>query len=132
MRKRYHALILLVVFSSGCLRWQPVPMSPLEYAEQGHQERVRVVKRDGSRAVIESPRFGQDSIRVIAGTCTPVGDRMNKRYMCPTEAVAAMSDVESVEVQSFNRWTTGLVVAPVVAIVGLVLVFEGLWDGWTF
>ena len=105
------ALTLLVLHVSGCMTWQPSPLSPRRLIQEEEPHKVRVTLPDSTPLVVRNPLIEDDSIAVVSGQCRRLPGR-TVRYSCPTRALVALDDVAAIEVERRARGRTLLLFAP--------------------
>ena len=116
-RYRPVSVVLLLLHLGACTTWRPIALSPRQLIDERPQS-IRIW-RSGAPLVVSRPSIENDSIVVVEGTCRPIGLGRYRRYVCPTTAIAALGDVDVVEVRSVNRGRSLLLLIPIVAFFGV-------------
>ena len=96
-RTRRLAFILLL---NACYAWRPVQLTPTH--PLGENERVRVVRSDGSTLVLVAPRVVSDSL-------------VSERPGSAARLAIPMTDVRRTDTRRLNRGRTALLVIGVAA-----------------
>jgi hypothetical protein len=60
--RRLSALVLLALYSSGCMSWRSEPVSPAQLIAGQKPDVVRITRTDSSRVVIRSPSVQGDTL----------------------------------------------------------------------
>ena len=119
MRFRFLPIALLAFAAGGCTTWhRQVSPAPEVVARQHGRGSVRVLRRDGSVLVLQTPEVVGDSIVGVGGTP-------------PRRTGVALADVERIDRRGFSPAKTGGLVAGYFAIVTLIAIGAvlGAWAG---
>ena len=112
------ALLATLLLVEGCASWRVTPAVP-ESLARSRPATVRVLRRDGTRETVLSPRFTTDSI---------VGGGEPGR---PSRVAVAFSDVQVVEARHSDALKSGVAAVGVavgfVAMIGMIALAS--WDG---
>ena len=98
--------LVLALSTTACTSWTPAAVGPRQLIEESRPRVVRVTTADGSTRTLSAPRIAGNSI-VVQGECRRVGGR-NSRYLCPDERVAALDEVERIDVRRASVSRTAL------------------------
>jgi hypothetical protein len=131
-------IILLVVILplQGCASWGPTSVDPRQLIEEQRPSTIRVHSLSGDRRVADKPEIENDSIMTRSERCR-ASVAAGGRVVCESSrtAVAALSDIDFIEVEQFDAMRTagGVVLAPIglIALMFMVLVATcDESDGW--
>ncbi len=99
---RSFGLGLFLLAWTGCTTWSPSPAGIEDLLRDGSPSSVRLTTHDGLVVTARDPAIAGDSVTSTREGCNPV-TLASGREMCfegtETVAVAAIEDVQSVEVQ---------------------------------
>ena len=111
LRFRPVTLLMVVLFLSACMTWQPVTVSPQQFLEEEQPRQVRVTRTDSTQVIIWSPIAENDSIGELVAACQSAGGvRTCVRSVMP---VISIDDLSGLEVQR-TEW--GLTIAAILAL----------------
>ena len=91
-RRRIALAALIVVPLTGCVSWQPLPVSPGQEAEGGLPDWMRVTLHDGSRVEVNDPAIENDTLRADL-RCRPgqcVGGPLGLSVTVPLDEIQAL------------------------------------------
>lgn len=99
--------LALAAGATGCSYWTIPDVAPREFVDSQQPERIRVVRADGSRTLIDAPQVQGDS---LIGTIPDSG----QPGMPLDQAAISLTDVDHVEIfrRSFYR-TVALGAVPI-------------------
>ena len=118
-RKGWIVLSVLALHTSACMRWETQTVSPDQVISQKPAQ-VRITLAGGNRTIVAGPTIVGDSlIGASADSQTAPGAR---------RLSAALSDVQSVELQRVNGGKTALMIAGV-GLGALMFIGAATYDG---
>ena len=93
-QRRYRplALLMLVLYLTGCHSWQPIAVSPRQFIEEEQPDQLRIFQADGERTEGRNPSVEADSISF----------RVPSALFGSETARIALSDITAVEAWHFS------------------------------
>jgi hypothetical protein len=112
LRCRPLAMLMLVVFLSGCTTWRPTTLSLAQVVQEEQASSVRITRRDGTRVIVDDPVLRNDSLQVTEEACILAagGERVGCRSVT---RMVALDSVTQLEVRQIDVIATTLAVVAV-------------------